>query len=191
MYKILVVEDDRMIRENVMALLESENFEVLEAENGKKAISILNDIKPDLIISDIMMPEIDGYELLKYIQSSDGLNDIPFIFLTSKNDEIELRIGMNWGADDYLTKPYKSEDLLKTIKVRLRKKEIYNNEVMQLKEHILHDIPHELRTPLITIFGYSDLILDEIQNLDKDEIKGFIGLIKGAGERLFKIIKRI
>ncbi|MCF6270693.1 MAG: response regulator [Melioribacteraceae bacterium] len=145
MKKILVVEDDTVLRENITIILEEE-YSVIEAENGSKAISILEqDQNFDLILSDIMMPNVDGYELYDYTKSSEILSDIPFIFLTARADYSSIRKGMNLGVDDYIIKPFAIDDLLNGIKTRLIKKDKAVKKFEDLKNNISLFIPHELR----------------------------------------------
>ncbi len=120
--KILLIEDNREMRENTAEILELANYEILTAENGKKGISIAKSEKPELIICDIMMPELDGYQVLYILSKDPNTSTIPFIFLTAKADKKDMRKGMNLGADDYLTKPFEEMELLDAIESRLKKK---------------------------------------------------------------------
>ncbi|MGY5851022.1 response regulator [Salegentibacter sp. F14] len=123
MKKILIIEDDKILRENTRELLEIENYRVFTAENGKEGLKAAKEYKPDLIISDILMPVMDGYELLKRLYQDKETRDIPFIFLSAKSEVEDIRFGMNMGADDYLTKPFHERDLLMAISTRLSKHE--------------------------------------------------------------------
>ena len=122
MTKILVIEDEQLVRENILDLLEAEGFDGIGAENGHVGITWAWDCKPDLIICDVMMPELDGYDVLKLLRKEPATATIPFIFLTAKADKDDFRQGMQLGADDYLTKPFTSADLLGAIAVRLERK---------------------------------------------------------------------
>ncbi|GAB4286613.1 MAG: hypothetical protein Fur0025_19310 [Oscillatoriaceae cyanobacterium] len=106
MAKILVVEDSEEIRGNIIDLLEAEDFDVVGAENGRWGVEIAQQQKFDLIICDIMMPEMDGYDVIAQLRQNPETADIPFIFLTAKSERNDLRQGMNLGADDYVTKPF-------------------------------------------------------------------------------------
>lgn len=121
MKKILIIEDDRALRENTAEILELENFRVFQASHGKNGIIAAKEIIPDLIICDIMMPEANGYEVLEAVSLDPVTSGIPFIFLSAKSEYREIRLGMEMGADDYLVKPFEEEDLLKAIKSRLTK----------------------------------------------------------------------
>jgi DNA-binding LytR/AlgR family response regulator len=121
MDKILIIEDDKSYIENITLLLEEEGFQVISAENGFDGIELAKSESPDLIICDIMLPDIDGYTILKELRKRKKTKFIPFIFLTAKAEMTDLRTGMNLGADDYLTKPFRADDLLTTVKTRLEK----------------------------------------------------------------------
>ena len=121
MQKILVIEDNLDVRENIVEILELSNYEVVEAPNGKEGVKAAKNEHPDLILCDIMMPEMDGYEVLYMLGKDPNTSTIPFIFLTAKSEKSDFRQGMSLGADDYLTKPFDDMELLKAIEGRLDK----------------------------------------------------------------------
>ncbi|MBT1703753.1 response regulator [Chryseosolibacter indicus] len=121
MKKILLIEDNTEIRENTTEILALANYNVVIAENGKVGVELAQREKPDLIICDIMMPELDGYGVLHILSKKEETAAIPFIFLTAKTEKTDIRKGMNLGADDYLTKPFDDTDLLNAIEARLKK----------------------------------------------------------------------
>ena len=121
MKRILVIEDEPEMRRNISALLRYHEYQPIEAENGRTGVELARREKPDLILCDVMMPELDGYGVLQALQQDAGLALIPFIFLTAKGDKDALRSGMNLGADDYLTKPVANADLVQAIEARLRR----------------------------------------------------------------------
>jgi DNA-binding response OmpR family regulator len=123
MQKILLIEDNPDIRENTAEILALANYEVVLAENGKLGVEAALKEKPDLIICDIMMPELDGYGVLHILSKKQSTSNIPFIFLTAKTEKTDIRKGMNLGADDYLTKPFDDTELLNAIEIRLKKHE--------------------------------------------------------------------
>lgn len=128
MKKILLIEDNPEIRENTGEILSLANYEVLAAENGKVGVDVAQREKPDLIVCDIMMPELDGYGVLHILSKNPETANIPFIFLTAKTEKTDVRKGMNLGADDYLTKPFDDTELLNAIETRLRKHELRAKE---------------------------------------------------------------
>jgi DNA-binding response OmpR family regulator len=121
MTKILLIEDSADLRENTSEILVLANYEVVTAENGKIGVEMVMKERPDLIICDIMMPELDGYGVLHILSRKLETAAIPFIFLTAKTEKADVRKGMELGADDYLTKPFSDTSLLNAIETRLRK----------------------------------------------------------------------
>ena len=152
MTTILIIEDETAIRELISELLFLEGFDVAEAVNGKEGIAIAQSVLPDLIICDVMMPEIDGHGVLQALQKNPQTGSIPFIFLTAKGTRQDVRYAMNLGADDYLIKPFANDELLEVIQIRLRKKEIINQQYIEKleenKEKINHLLYHDLLTNL-------------------------------------------
>lgn len=136
--KILIIEDDEIIRDNLVNLLELQNYEVKSAENGKTGIDKAFTFKPDLIICDVMMPDISGFEVLEILAREIQFRKIPFLFLTALTENINFRKGMNLGADDYIFKPYDSEKLLLVIKNRLDKFDFIKSISKELNEEKLH-----------------------------------------------------
>jgi len=128
MKKILVIEDDAILRETTAEILELENYEVYTASNGKNGIFQAKLVKPDLILCDIMMPELDGYGLLELLSNNEQTKRIPFIFMSAKTELKDVRKGMDLGADDYLTKPVNDQLLLSAIESRLAKAALLKEE---------------------------------------------------------------
>jgi DNA-binding response OmpR family regulator len=121
MKKILIIEDEPEMRRNITTLLRYKEYEPFAAENGRVGLEMARNKQPDLILCDVMMPEVDGYEVLRSLRADPALSLIPFIFLTAKGEKEDLRSGMNLGADDYLTKPVGNEELVRAIETRLRR----------------------------------------------------------------------
>ena len=121
MKTILLIEDDTVLRENTAELLELSNYKVISASNGKVGVDKAKSVLPDIIVCDIMMPELDGYGVLNAISKNDDTKYIPFIFLSAKTERQDIRKGMNLGADDYVTKPFTEDDLISAIESRLAK----------------------------------------------------------------------
>lgn len=120
---VLLIEDNDDIRESTAEVLELADFTVFTAENGKKGVELAQSSLPDIILCDIMMPELDGYGVLYLLSKNETTADIPFIFLTAKAERTDMRRGMEMGADDYLTKPFDDIELLNAIESRLQKRE--------------------------------------------------------------------
>jgi DNA-binding LytR/AlgR family response regulator len=131
MKKILVIDDDKSIRESTQELLEIVGYDVKVAEDGARGIKLANDFQPDVIVCDIAMPKLDGYSVFKELSKNPQTAVIPFIFLTAKTEMSDLKTGMQLGADDYICKPFSSNDLINSIELRLKKKdsivEFYGN----------------------------------------------------------------
>ena len=121
MRNILLIEDDVVLRETTQELLELSNFDVISAADGKEGVYLATKNIPDIIICDIMMPLMDGYEVLQILSDNDATMHIPFIFLSAKTDHKDIRKGMDLGADDYLTKPFQEDELLSAIESRIAK----------------------------------------------------------------------
>ena len=121
MKKILVIEDEPAMRANLRDILELENFSPLLAANGSEGIAVAKRELPDLILCDVQMPKQDGYEVLAALRADVATARIPFIFLTAKGERADVRTGMNLGADDYLVKPVRVDDLLEAIAARLER----------------------------------------------------------------------
>ena len=123
MKKILVIEDQPQMRKKLVRILEMENFAPLSAADGREGVEIARREMPDVILCDVMMPELDGYGVLRELRADPATAGIPFIFLTARGDKTEVRSGMNCGADDYLAKPVNVDDLLAAIAARLRRRD--------------------------------------------------------------------
>ena len=128
MTSILVIDDNNDIRENTAEILELSGYKTFTAENGKKGVDVALKEKPDVIICDIMMPELDGYGVLHLLRKNPETQHIPFIFLTAKTERTDQRKGMEMGADDYITKPFEDIELLNAIETRLKKRQILENK---------------------------------------------------------------
>src|SRR3569832_87654 len=134
MKTVLIIEDNNDIRESTAEILELAGFTVHQGENGKRGVDLAFQHKPDIILCDIMMPELDGYGVLYMLSKNPDTAAIPFIFLTAKAERVDFRKGMEMGADDYLTKPFDEIELLNAIESRLTKKEkqeAYYNKSLQ------------------------------------------------------------
>ena len=126
--KILFIEDDTIVRENTAEILKLANYNVLVSDNGKDGIAKAIAYHPDLIICDILMPELDGYGVLQIMIRNKDLQKIPFIFMSAKTNHSDIRKGMNMGACDYITKPFEESELLSAIESRLKRNEIFDRK---------------------------------------------------------------
>lgn len=136
MKSVLVIDDNKDIRENTAEIMELAGYKTFTAENGKKGVEIAQKEKPDVIVCDIMMPELDGYGVLHMLRKNPATENIPFIFLTAKTERADLRKGMEMGADDYVTKPFEEIELLNAVEVRLKKAEVMQHKYVLSKTGI-------------------------------------------------------
>ena len=144
MKKILLIEDNTDMRENIAEILELANYDVTTAPDGKEGVKHAQEIMPDLIICDIMMPELDGYGVLHILGKDPKTARIPFIFLTAKAEKSDMRKGMNLGADDYISKPFDDTELLDAVEVRLKKSDFLQKE-FQATSDGLHEFLSDAR----------------------------------------------
>ncbi|MEX2350309.1 MAG: response regulator [Flavobacteriaceae bacterium] len=128
MHTLLLIEDDTVVRENTAEILELSGYNVLTAPNGKAGVATAKNNLPDIIVCDIMMPELDGYGVLEQLAAEENTKHIPFIFLSAKTEHKDIRKGMDLGADDYLTKPFEESDLISAIESRVAKASILREE---------------------------------------------------------------
>jgi len=140
MKKILVIEDEELVRENLVDLLQIEDFQVLQAADGQLGLRLAQEEHPDLILCDVMMPRLDGYGVLSQLRQNPKTAMIPFIFMTALADRTNARKGMELGADDYITKPCTATELLTAITVRLEKhfavQNHYKNQLLSIEEKL-------------------------------------------------------
>lgn len=191
--KILVVEDDVHIRNNIVEFLTLHDYEVSFASNGFEGLHQYAIEKPDLIICDIMMPEMDGYTFLEEVQKKYPLNFTIFIFLTAKSSQADLRKGMNLGADDYIIKPFSFDDLIVAIEKKFEKSDLrkasIDEAVSKVSKQILETPYHEFNTCLSGILTGSQLMLGSSEKLQLDlETKSILDVIQRSGLRLSRAI---
>ncbi len=193
MNKILVIEDQDSIRANILELLDAEGYSVMGAENGRIGVALAREFLPDVIVSDIIMPELDGHGVLLELRQNPATATIPFIFLTAKTDKSDLRQGMNLGADDYLVKPFTQRELLDAISVRLDKHRQVNahfeRKLDELRSNITASLPHEFLTPLTVILSASEILTLHSDQLEPAEVPEFAERINTSAQRLLRLIR--
>ena len=162
-------------------LLTLKGYTVETASDGREGIAQAMLNRPDLILCDVMMPHVDGYQVLEAIRTNRSLATVPFIFLTAKADRTDLRRGMNLGADDYLTKPFTSSDLLAAIECRLGQEQRRAAAIQaQVEKHwnqLTKVSAHEYNTPLTGIMGFAHLLMDYDESFDKTQVQSMLGMI--------------
>lgn len=189
---ILLVDDEQANLELFSTILEDEGYRTLSAKNAALALHLLENNKPDLIISDIYMPEMGGFEFYEKVQGIQELRSVPFIFLSALSDRAHVREGKELGADDYLTKPIDIDELVTTVRGKLKRaaamRSAMQSEFDALKEQVLSTLSHELNTPLTYIIGFSELISSAASSITTSELKEFADLIHHGGGRLKNLV---
>jgi DNA-binding response OmpR family regulator/anti-sigma regulatory factor (Ser/Thr protein kinase) len=192
MQTILVIEDDPGIRAAIVDILELEGYHAFSAEDGVRGVACAREHRPKLIICDIMMPYLDGYGVLSQLRKHAETATIPFIFLTGRTSTDDVRQGMNLGADDYLTKPFGAEELLRTIQARLdrhaRLAEKLQRRVDELHNNLLSVLPHELNTPLQSILAGTEFLRDEYASLEPSDIEELLRIVHLSALRMRRLI---
>jgi two-component system sensor histidine kinase/response regulator len=190
---ILVVEDDPSMLEIISFLLEDEGYKIMQANNGQAGLSVLENHLPDLIISDVMMPGMDGFDFYEHVHDRPEWGQIPFIFLTAKGQRTDIRRGMGLGADDYLTKPFEPEELLSAVRVRLARsaeaRAALGKASSDLSERITQTLTHEFRTPLALVVGYTDLLDSSGQDMSEEERQSILQGLHSGTERLIRLVE--
>jgi two-component system, sensor histidine kinase and response regulator len=193
MKNILVIDDEPQLRENLQEILLMSNFETMTAPNGLIGLQLVQETIPDLILCDVNMPELDGHDVLRLLRQDQSTANIPFIFLTSQGERPAVRMGMELGASDYLTKPINSHELIRTIDMQLRRREQAEEQaelrLNQLRSNINLALPHELHTPLNGIVNAADLIIRNSEQLDHDERIELAQSIRDASMRLYALMR--
>ena len=192
MKKILIIEDDESLRSSLEEILTTEGFEVLTTSNGVNALEAIPLFNPDLIISDVSMPEMDGYQLLAELAKNESWATTPFIFLTAHSERNYQRKAMELGADDFLIKPFSVDELLLTIDARLKKsdkvRQVSDDRIKSITKSISFSLPHELNTPLSGIIGFSEIMMNEAEIMTPNEVREMAGFINESSMRLKKTI---
>jgi signal transduction histidine kinase len=185
---VLFVDDDKTISESVVDLLELSGYVALHAANGAAAMEILNTRTPDIIVSDVAMPEMDGFTFHEAVRTNPDWALIPFIFLTARDEKQDIERGYLQGADRYLTKPFDPEDLLVAIETRLRRTQEMRQAVLvdveRMKRQLLNIFGHELRTPISQIYGYVDILRSAHDQTNSSMVQEALGVVDQAVRRL-------
>ncbi|MEZ4832337.1 MAG: response regulator [Caldilineaceae bacterium] len=205
MPKILIIEDEQTIRNEVLDWLQFEGFDVTGAENGRQGLSEARKDPPDLIVCDITMPELSGHDVLLEVRADPHLNRTPFIFLTASADRASVRRGMNMGADDYITKPFTHTELLTAIESQLGKQTQQAQQIQEqietlnialegareqsmLKSRLVAMFSHDFRNPLSSILSYSGLLRSYEDRLTPERKRQYLDRIDGAVHLLVQMI---
>ncbi len=195
--RVLVVEDDVRLLSSVKDILELEGYAVRTAKNGLEALELLQSdptVSPDVIVSDIMMPKMDGYEFLKHVRREDRWVQVPFIFLTAKSEPDDVHKGQILGADIYLTKPFDAKSLVVSVEATIRRQEdirrVKEDEMMGQKRKILTILNHEFRTPLTLVVAYAEMLKDfEPGRSSHEELMTFLHGLNSGADRLRRLVE--
>ena len=189
---LLVVDDNPLILSALKSLLEMHNHHVLTAYDGEEAAKVLEREKVDLIISDIMMPKLDGLNLFKRVRSSSEHWHIPFIFLTAVDNPNDVREAKSIGADDYVTKPFDPEQLLNLVNGKLSRANLlrttYEEMYSAFRRNIIQTLSHEFKTPLLAVTTGSEFMMSQDLSQMPEHMREMLGIIHRGGKRLQQLV---
>lgn len=192
--KILLIEDEADLREEIADMLAFAGYLVYTASDGIEGLSLAKALDPALIVCDVMMPGLDGYDVLDMLRSGSEPNDVPFLFLTAKSAREDMRRGMNLGADDYLTKPFNMDELLEAVAARLERVELSTttreDKVEAAKASFMRMVAHELRTPVTSMTVSTELLLDDLQ-AEPEKLERMARIAHSGGKRLQLLVERM
>lgn len=192
---ILVVDDSTAMRQLTAGVLRREGFVVLEAADGREGLDSALREQPDVILCDIHMPVLDGWDLVREARGSESLATTPVLMLTSDSDRVSVRRAMAAGADDYLTKPWTQAELLSAVSSLLEKARRHKADAERAQEHlrsaVLATIPHELRTPMVSILGSTELLLTRRDRYTPERVQGILEDVHRSAKALARTISRM
>ncbi len=190
---ILLIDDDTRLLNPIVAFLERKGYTVWSADDGHVGSTLAKQHQPDVVVCDVMMPTMDGFEVYRSLQADPGTQSIPFIMMSALTEKEDVRRGMAIGSDDYLMKPFTMDELVESIEARLHRTqritEKYQTAISTLRENIIYALPHELRTALMSVMGYGHMLSTNARELSADEVKSFADEIMKGGERLNRVIE--
>lgn len=191
---ILVIEDEPELLEALSEMLAFEGYQVIRARDGIEGIEQARKHIPDLILCDILMPGMDGFEVLQNLKKDLTTALIPFIFLTALSEQNKVRSGMSMGADDYIVKPFLRRELLDAIQSRFNKSALFEEHARQnmekLRRNIISFLPHELITPLNGIISFGEIIREHSGSLTAAEISEMGSYIAQSGNRFYDLVQK-
>lgn len=191
--KVLVIDDEVSIRETIVIVLKKHGYETFIGANGVEGLEQARKQLPDLIICDLRMELVDGYQVLSAIRNDPSTASIPFILITAEQSKTGMRQGMELGADDFLLKPFSSSELLSAVKARLQKHQALvqqaETKLEQLRYQLSTALPHELHTPLNGVLGYSDILRKQFAELEPIEVSQMAERIYKNGKRLNRLVE--
>jgi DNA-binding NarL/FixJ family response regulator len=186
MKRILIIDDQPQMRRNLATILEMEGYQVATAENGARGVAMAKKTPPDLILCDVMMPELDGFGVLHALHEDKETTTIPFIFLTAKGEKTDLRAGMNLGADDYLTKPVSREELLFALKARFERQRAHDQRREEEVGHATGFHPNFDSPAPLKSLGLTDREAEVLLWIAQGKSNADIAVICGMAEKTAK-----
>jgi signal transduction histidine kinase len=193
MKRILIIDDEAAMRQTIGMIVESAGHEVLQADSGEKGLLLAREHLPDLTLCDVNMPGMDGTAVLQAFRADPDLAGRAFVMMTGNPGQTPQRVGMNLGADDYLAKPFKIDELLQCIETRLKRAELHwrvEGKTLQELRASLHTVlPHEFFTPLAGIIGLSEILKEEAGELTTEMIVNYASDIESSGQRLHRTLR--
>lgn len=188
--RILVIDDDSATLHTLGTLLRTAGHEAFEVSDGATGIERAQTLRPDVIICDVTMPGVDGYDVLRALKRNLATAAVPFIFLSGQLDDDFIRQGMGLGADDYISKPFLPEQLFASIHARMERQRVITAKLDQLRGSLACSVPAEFFTPLNAVLGFSMLLLDNLRSgaeISRDDLEDSLTGIHDAGEQLLRI----
>lgn len=191
---ILVVEDNQTLNHTLCEVLQAHGYVVQSASNGSEALDILDHAIPDLVVSDLLMPEMDGYTMLNRMRGNPRTRNLPVIFLTGHDTPENRRRAKESGVVDYLIKPLNTGDLLHTVRVVLKRQAEqeadFHRRIEEVRNQILGLVQHEFRTPLTFVMGYAEFLQDALrQDLPREEMQHSVDAILEGSRRLHHLVE--
>lgn len=186
MKTILVIEDQPVMRQKTVTILKMEGYDVLEAPDGAEGVRLAHEELPDLILCDIMMPGCDGYQVLQAVRTNKATATTPFLFLTAKGEKVDMRAGMNLGADDYLTKPTPRVDLLQSIEARLERQRLMDEKLGEELARIRFQPDFASPAPLVAQLGLTQREAETLLWAAQGKGNADIAVILGNSEKTVK-----
>lgn len=201
---VLIVDDTEPNVRLLAHVVKKEGYEVMAAFSGGDALSLIEKRKPDIILLDVMMPEMNGFEVCEYLKDQEEYKDIPVIFLSALSETDSKVQGFNVGGVDYITKPFQREEVLARIDLHVKLKKLQaelSNKVEQLKQReesleklnaekdeLMRIVGHDFRNPVTGIMGLAGFLEENIENIDVAEQSDILGIIKGSGQKLLNLV---
>ncbi len=192
-FVILIVDDEPDLLDITCSILEMEGYIVSKASNVPHALQLLETITPDIIISDVTMPEFSGFDFFSRVRQNPRLQNTPFIFVSGHSDFAHVKIGKELGSDEYITKPFEPDLLLSVIKGKLKRRQqisdSFAHQIEQMKSQLFNIISHEMRTPLTSILGATEILAEGKDSLSAEDFTEFLEMLKAGSKRLNTMVE--